>query len=173
MPYPVECVGHINFNNHTLVSPFPAGMNCFLHQYNVFYHLSFFHEATLVWGDEFMKERFDSIGYDFSYELIRNIAEGDGSKSREGGWVQILWDKSQKSGICITPQLCGFLNILYHPQEISFYYMPTLLVKMHTETIWSWSFVWMKLEQGLMELFFYNFLIDLVVILLIDNTWDV
>ena len=163
MSYLVKSVGHINFNNHSLVSSIPARVD----------HLSFFHEATLVWGAEFMKERFDSIGYDFSYELIRNIAEGDGSKFGEGGWVQIFWDKIQKSGICITPQLCRFLNILYHPRELSFYYMTSLLVNMRTETIWSWNFVWMKLEQGLMKLFFYKFLIDLVVILLINNALDV
>ena len=137
MPYPIECVSHINFNNHTLVSPFPAGMNCFLHQNNVIYHLSFFHKAALIWGDEFVEKRLDSIGYGFSYELIRNITEGDGSKSGEGGRVQILWNESQKGGVCITPNLSGLLNILYHPREMSFYYMPTFLVKMHTKTIWS------------------------------------
>jgi len=101
--YLVKGVGHINFNNHSLVSSIPARVDCFLHQYNVVNHLSFFHEATLVWGDEFMKERFDSIGYDFSYELIRNIAEGDGSKSGEGGRVQILWVRAKKMEFVFPP----------------------------------------------------------------------
>ena len=82
-----------------------------------------------------MENRFDSVGYDFSYDLIRYITKGDGSKFGEGGRVQILWYESQKGGVCVTPNHSGFLNILYHPQEISFYYMPTFLIKMHTKTI--------------------------------------
>jgi hypothetical protein len=172
VPYPVESIGHINFKNHTLISSFPTRMNS-LHQYNVIYNLSFFHKATLIWGDEFVEKRFDFVGYDFSYDLIRYITKGYGSKYGEGGRIQILLYERQKGGVCVTPNLSGFLNILEHPQEIIFYNIPNILVEMHTKTIWPWSFVWMKLEQSLMELLFYDFLFELIIVLLTDNTRDI
>jgi hypothetical protein len=127
----------------------------------------------LIWRDEFVEKRFDYVVYDFSYEFIRYIKNGDGSKSGEGGRIQILWYESQKGGVCVTSNLSGFLNILDHPQEISFYNIPTFLVEMHNKTIWPWRFVWMKLEQSLMDLLFCDFLFELVVVLLTDNTQDI
>jgi hypothetical protein len=46
----------------------------FLNQYDVVNHLPFFDKATLIWRDELMQERLDSIGYDFSDEFVGDIA---------------------------------------------------------------------------------------------------
>jgi hypothetical protein len=41
----------------------------------------------LIWGYELVEKRFDYVGYDFSYEIIRYITKGDGSKSGEEGRI--------------------------------------------------------------------------------------
>jgi hypothetical protein len=74
MPHPVKSVGHIDFDNHSLVSSFPAGVYGFLDQNDVVNHFPFFNKTALVWGDELMKERLNSVGYDFSDEFVGDIA---------------------------------------------------------------------------------------------------
>jgi hypothetical protein len=74
MSHPVKSVGHVNFDNHSLVSSFPAGVYGFLDQNDVVNHLSLFNKTTLVWGDKLMKERLNSVGYDFSDEFVGDIA---------------------------------------------------------------------------------------------------
>ena len=58
-------------------------MNGFLKKEDGINNFPLGYEAPLVLRDEAMNMRFEAHGKNFSDELIRGVAERDGSKSRE------------------------------------------------------------------------------------------
>ena len=59
-------------------------MNGLLNKENIVLDLPSFYEPPLVLRDDFGEYFFESIGNDFGYDLVAEIAEGDWSKSGEG-----------------------------------------------------------------------------------------
>jgi hypothetical protein len=55
MSHPIESIGHVYFDDHSMVSSFPTRVYGFLDQDDVVDHSSLFYKSTLVWGDKLMR----------------------------------------------------------------------------------------------------------------------
>ena len=84
MSYPVKGVGQIQFYHHSFFFVLVTYMNGLLNKENIVLDLPSFYEPSLVLRDDSGEDFFESIGNDFGYNLVAEIAKGDGPESGEG-----------------------------------------------------------------------------------------
>ena len=96
-------------------------MDCFLNKEDGVSNLPLRDEASLIFRNKTMKERFEALGKDFGDELIRGVAKGDGPESGEGGGVILFGDKGKEGRVGVATNFLLPLVPMYHFEKILFY----------------------------------------------------
>ena len=131
-------------------------------------YLSLRYEASLVVLDEIMEMRFKTSGQNFSDELIGGVAKGDGPKSRKGGRAVFFRDKGKECRVSVPLKFFLVLGPMYHFHKILFNKIPICSIKGDRKPIWSKSFIRMQGPNCILDLFFINFSVEIVVYLFSD-----
>jgi len=114
MFYPIECVFHVYFNNHSFFFVRYTGVDCFLDQDYIILDLYFCHETPLVGEDNSWKKVLKPGGNNFGKDFVGDITEGDGAKAVKRVCIFGFGDQRQEGGVGGSSYLACRLNISNH-----------------------------------------------------------